>query len=96
MRLTSFEQSAIKSTVLAIDPEAKVFVFGSRTNDAASGGDIDLLVESKTINFSKKLEILAEIKRLIGEQKIDLILTNNLKSDDSPFVKCIQDSVRQL
>ena len=33
MRLTEVEVSAIKQSVRAFDPEAKIFLFGSRVDD---------------------------------------------------------------
>jgi len=38
MRLSKFEQQTIKQSIYALDANAKVVLFGSRTNDAARGG----------------------------------------------------------
>ena len=47
MRLTEHQQTIIRQTVAHIvGPDAQVMVFGSRLNDSARGGDLDLLVES--------------------------------------------------
>lgn len=89
MRLTAQEIAAIRHAVIMVDPNAKVFLFGSRVDDQKRGGDIDLLVESKIIGFSQKIDILVAIKSSIGEQKIDLLLTKDLKHDSDPFVRSI-------
>lgn len=49
MRLTGLEVSAIKESVRSFDPEAKVFLFGSREDDSKKGGDVDLFILSERI-----------------------------------------------
>lgn len=67
-RLGDHKQSAIREA----DAAASVCHFGSRTDDAAKGGDIDLLVLSKKITFMAKLRILAQLHQKLGERKIDI------------------------
>ena len=74
MRLANEEQSAIRDTIRQADAEAMIYLFGSRTDDAAKGGDIDLLVLSKKINLMMKLDILAELHQRLGERKIDIAI----------------------
>ena len=53
-----------------------VLLFGSRVNDKARGGDIDLLIESpkkEKMNFKNKVKFLSDLKLTIGDQKIDVI-----------------------
>jgi hypothetical protein len=46
MRLTPAQIDAIKSTATAVLGEgAQVTLFGSRVNDTAKGGDVDLMIE---------------------------------------------------
>lgn len=96
MRLTQREIDTIKSAVHSNDAQAKVFLFGSRTNSNARGGDIDLLIESNKIKFDEKISILAQIKNIIGEQKIDIVISTNVEQDPDPFVKSIRDEIKQL
>ena len=47
MRLTQLQQTAIcQAVALAIGPGARVWLFGSRRDDSARGGDLDLLIEN--------------------------------------------------
>lgn len=72
MRLSHEEQSAITNAVRQADADAQIFLFGSRVDDCAKGGDIDLLVLSKKINLMSKLEILTQLHLKLGERKIDV------------------------
>jgi predicted nucleotidyltransferase len=44
MRLSDAERGAIRRAIADFDPEAMVYLFGSRTDDTKRGGDIDLLI----------------------------------------------------
>lgn len=72
MRITNEEHQAINNVIHQADAEAEVYLFGSRADDAAKGGDIDLLVLSRKISLMDKLEILAQLHLRIGERKIDI------------------------
>ena len=72
MRLANEEQSAISDTIHQADADAMIYLFGSRVDDAAKGGDIDLLVLSKRIDLMMKLDILAQLHQKLGERKIDI------------------------
>ena len=50
MRLKTFEVAAIKDAVYEFDQEAKIYLFGSRADDAKRGGDIDLFILSNKIS----------------------------------------------
>lgn len=76
MRLTQEEQRAICGSIHKVDPEARVLLFGSRVDDQARGGDIDLLVLSDRLGFGDLWPIRREILDRIGWQKLDLIIEN--------------------
>jgi predicted nucleotidyltransferase len=93
MRLTAIEKSAIIEAITAVDPDARIYLFGSRTDDTKKGGDLDILIFSKDITFGDKLKIKAAIFEKIDEQKIDLVIAEDEKD---PFVKMIREQGVQL
>ena len=64
-----------------------LYLFGSRTNDALKGGDIDLLlrVPKEILPRVKtlKLDISREIKNRLGEQKIDILIIDQDQPQDA-------------
>ena len=77
MRLSAAYQSIIRQTVKEIFAEASVRLFGSRTNDDLTGGDLDLLIESGSIIEDKERKLLQLVARLqirLGDQPIDVLL----------------------
>ncbi len=92
MRLAIAEQSAISDTIRQADADATIYLFGSRTDDAAKGGDIDLLVLSTKITLMTKLDILAELHQKLGERRIDIAIYPDATR---PFPRIImQEGVR--
>ena len=92
MRLDAKEQSAISDTIRQVDADALIYLFGSRADDAAKGGDIDLLVLSKTIDLMTKLDILMQLHQKLGERKIDIAVYANAAR---PFARMvIKEGVR--
>jgi predicted nucleotidyltransferase len=79
MRLSEHEKDAILAAVRRFDEAALVFLFGSRVEDLKKGGDIDLLVVSESISRTERSRIRNAICDAIGEQKIDLLVTNDTR-----------------
>ena len=59
-------------------PNDKLWLFGSRVDISKKGGDIDLYIETNIdiydIAFDKKIAFLLNLKKEIGDQKIDVVL----------------------
>jgi hypothetical protein len=87
MRLSDKEKKVIVQCVLALDPKAQIYLFGSRTDDTKKGGDIDLFIMSENLNLDKKLNILSAIQKEIGEQKIDILIRTFANTPSDPFVQ---------
>jgi predicted nucleotidyltransferase len=78
MRLTADQQITIKNIALStLGPQATVRVFGSRLQDNARGGDIDLLFETPALLPRKAAaicQLYAALIMALGDQKIDVLL----------------------
>ncbi len=89
MRINQIEHQNIRQAVLEKDPSAEIYLFGSRADDKAKGGDIDLLVISQKIKLMDKLAVLAKLHQTLGDQKIDLAV---YKDFSRPFAKIARQS----
>lgn len=78
MRLSSEQREAIKQTAQAVlGAQSRVILFGSRTDDAKKGGDIDLLFETDHLLDNRASTVAAlyvALIRKLGDRKIDIIL----------------------
>lgn len=78
MRLSAPAGTTIRETVRSVlGPTATVRLFGSRADDSARGGDIDLLVESDTVVEQPALvaaRIGALLQMALGDQRIDVLI----------------------
>ncbi len=79
IRLTPFEIDAIcKSFQAYFTPGDHLWLFGSRVNPEARGGDIDLYIETTIPDVSAAVDnntaFVMDLYDKIGEQKIDVVL----------------------
>ncbi len=79
MRLSASQIEAIKQeTEHYFGARAEVWLFGSRVDDTAKGGDVDLYVRAATGDADQlaaaRFVFLARLKRRIGDRRIDLVL----------------------
>ncbi len=84
MRLKENEKQVIIQAVKSIDPQAHLYLFGSRVDDRRKGGDIDILIFSDKMDYNDKLNIKKNIFNTLEEQKIDLFVS---KDRNEPFVQ---------
>jgi predicted nucleotidyltransferase len=92
MRLTDFQRQTIcESAKNNFVKDTQVWLFGSRVNDQAKGGDIDLYIEPQTQKssdlISAKLQFLRELHKKIGYQKIDVVLRRVDSTVDLPVYR---------
>ncbi|MGV8134814.1 MAG: nucleotidyltransferase domain-containing protein [Mangrovibacterium sp.] len=79
MRLSQFEINTINTLAQKhFGNGTRVFLFGSRIDDNKKGGDIDLFIKSRedTLTIRRRISFLAELKSIIGDQKIDVVFDN--------------------
>lgn len=95
MRLEQHQVEAIKRQAARWAPKAETFVFGSRTDPNASGGDIDLLVLAEE---KLPLTTLRHLRRAIldeiGEQKLDIV--SFARTADHPFKQVALSTAAKL
>jgi predicted nucleotidyltransferase len=91
MRLAAEDVRSIREEVARRDPEAEVWLFGSRVDDARRGGDIDLLVISEHIDLAEELKLKAAILDRIGWQRLDLIIRQRARLGE-PIVEVARSS----
>lgn len=83
MRLRTNEVKAISEEIRRADPSAEIYLYGSRVDDSAKGGDIDLLVLSDQLGFRDLLRLRIRILDRIGWQQLDLSLRRRNQADDA-------------
>lgn len=78
MRLTPIQIDTIKSTAQAVLGEGvQVTLFGSRVDDSAKGGDVDLMVEVRhpiTEPALVSARIASRVSRAMHGRKVDVLL----------------------
>ena len=93
MRISQDQAFSICKAIQARDPSATVSLFGSMADDQARGGDIDLLVCSKRLTLSDRLDIACELEDALGLRKIDLVIDNGRPN---AFVRSIESRAIRL
>jgi predicted nucleotidyltransferase len=92
MRISDNEKKDIVNAISEIDNEASIWLFGSRTDDKKRGGDIDIAVLSKKIGIMEKIRIKRSICNKIGEQKIDLLVSE--RGSEAFFKSAVETGIK--
>jgi len=91
MRISEDEKKILMRAVMAQDPEARVWLFGSRVDDEKRGGDIDIAVLSSHIGRAERMRIRRSIADALGEQKIDVVVSRD--GEDAFFRLALEHAV---
>lgn len=95
MRLNPEIANYVRQLIQEILPGLTVYLFGSRTDDMAYGGDIDLMILTEEPADSRILrKVRLNFLKKYGWRKIDLV--NFTYSNESPFRKLIGITAIQL
>jgi predicted nucleotidyltransferase len=94
MRISSEQIDFLKREILALVPDAVVYLFGSRVDDRQKGGDIDIMILSeRKIRWKEKAKIKWRYFEKFGEQKIDIV-SSNFSERDSFKEIVLQEGIR--
>jgi predicted nucleotidyltransferase len=77
MRLSPQQQTEVRAAVQAhFGRGARIWLFGSRADDSARGGDIDLYIETPKESgiVDAKLATLRDLRERFGDRRIDLVV----------------------
>ncbi len=95
MRLRPEIKAFIKESAKKLFPEAEIYLFGSRVDDNALGGDIDLLILSeKKIEQKLIRSFRINFYKRFGWQKIDVV--NFTKAEKTTFKQLILTNAKAI
>ena len=97
MRLTNQQLSIIKTTATQLfGVSTGVWLFGSRVDDTARGGDIDLYIELIISNVDAivdaKLRFMMEMHKKLGERKIDVVICRPESNNDLAIYRVAKET----
>lgn len=100
MRLSEQERQQIVQVLKQYFGQgSRILLFGSRIDDHARGGDLDLYIEPDIQDadaiVEAKLDALVELQQCIGEQKIDLVICRQA-SPDLPVYRVARETGEAL
>jgi predicted nucleotidyltransferase len=74
MRLSTTELNALRSIIGALDPDGRVYLYGSRVDDTRRGGDIDVYLQaSRPIDL--KTRLLTQYRLEVAcDTRVDLLV----------------------
>ncbi|MFH1562438.1 MAG: nucleotidyltransferase domain-containing protein [Nitrospirota bacterium] len=94
MRISHEQIDILKKEIIAVLPDAIVYLFGSRADDNKKGGDIDIMILSnRKISWKEKAMIKWHYFGKFGEQKLDII--SSTFKEETPFKQIVlQEGIR--
>ncbi len=94
MRLSNETVLILKETISKYINNPKIILFGSRTDDARKGGDIDILVQAdENVDLKKQMKILAECEMKGINRKIDILFQTPFTKEQSIFKTALNEGI---
>ncbi|MFA4943120.1 MAG: nucleotidyltransferase domain-containing protein [Lentisphaeria bacterium] len=95
-RLRDEEKKALAHALQGLDGEA--YLYGSRTDPAKKGGDIDLLVFSRAPSAYRLSQDITIRFRMLCDEKIDVLVVNpeHVPPQQRPFLQLIQQGAVKI
>lgn len=88
MRISDEQIDFLKKDVIALFPDAVVYLFGSRVDDEKKGGDIDIMILSnRKVCWKEKATIRWRFFEKYGEQKLDIV--SSTFEEENPFKQIV-------
>lgn len=85
MRLSDHEIRMVRKLVQEADPHGRIYLFGSRADDAKKGGDIDLYFEPTTpLDLKRALDLEYRLS-VACDVKVDLLVKNPGQEETDMF-----------
>ena len=93
MRLNTSELSAIRATLGALDPQGRIYLYGSRADDTRRGGDIDIFLEaSQAIDLKTALTLQYRLSSAC-DTKVDLLIKTP-EQNEMPIHRIARGGIR--
>ena len=93
MRLSNRQRGIIERTAIRhFGKDVRVYLVGSRVIQESKGGDIDLYLEAvpeNMVTVKKKIAFIVDLKKDLGDQKIDVIFKST-ENSTSGFQQIIE------
>jgi predicted nucleotidyltransferase len=85
MRLSAREIQTVRGVLHEVDPLGRIYLFGSRADDAKKGGDIDLFFEVSTrLDLKRKLALEYQLSAEC-DTRVDLLVKNPGQEENAIF-----------
>lgn len=76
MRLNATELNAVQTILGELDPDGRIYLYGSRAVDTRRGGDIDIYLQaSRPIDLKTRLRTQYRLQQAC-DTKVDLLVKN--------------------